>query len=78
MSDILITRNIKQLLRSDNVVLTSDRIACSILPLLVVNSVRKRKTDYTCVVLGLFQHKNVKGLRKILQKLLINSNFKKL
>jgi glycosyltransferase involved in cell wall biosynthesis len=76
MSDILITRNIKQLLRSDNVVLTSDRIACSILPLLVVNSIRKRKTDYTCVVLGLFQHKNVKGLRKILQKLLINSILK--
>ena len=43
MSDILITKNIKQLLRSDNVVLTSDRIACSILPLLIVNSVKKKE-----------------------------------
>ena len=77
MSDILIIKNIKQLLKSDHVVLTSDRIACSILPLLVINSIRKRRTDYTCVVLGLFQHKNIIGIRKILQKLLIKSILKK-
>jgi len=76
MSDILIIRNIKQLLSSDYVVLTSDRIACSILPLLIVNSLKKRKANFTCVVLGLFQHKGVKGLKKIFQNLLINSILK--
>jgi glycosyltransferase involved in cell wall biosynthesis len=77
MSDILITKNIKQLFKSDHVVLTSDRIACSILPLLVMNSLRKRKTEFTCVILGLFQHRSVKGVRKSFQRILINIILKK-
>lgn len=71
MSDILILKNIKKFFDSDHVILTSDRIACSIIPVLFINSFRKRKTNFSCVVLGLFQHKNITGLRKILQNILL-------
>jgi glycosyltransferase involved in cell wall biosynthesis len=71
MSDILIYQNTKKLLKSDYVVLTSDRIACSILPLLLLNQFRVKKTNFSCVVLGLFQHKDIEGIRKTLQKTLI-------
>ena len=71
MSDILIYKNTKKLLKSDHVVLTSDRIACSILPLLLLNSLRIKKTNFSCVILGLFQHKDVDGIRRSLQRILI-------
>lgn len=76
MSDILILKNIKKFFESDYVILTSDRIACSILPVLFFNSFRKSKTNFTCIVLGLFQHKNIIGIRKILQNILLSAILK--
>lgn len=76
MSEIVNITNLKKIRDTDVLVITNDRIGCSIIPIMIINKFRRTRYISTNVfVLGLFSNLGEKNIHKLLQKIFLNLYF---
>ena len=77
LSEILSLLNLKKINESDHIVITNDRIGCSILPMLIYLKFFKKSSCTSSVfILGLFSNIKKSGLHSIFQKFYLYLFFK--
>ena len=76
MSEIVNKTNFNKIINSDVLVITNDRIGCSIIPIMLMSKLRKKKFYTTNVfVLGLFSNLGSGKIQKFFQKCFLNLYF---
>ena len=71
MNNITSKKNFKVIIQSEYLIISNDRIAISLLPLILLTKLFKKKINITFFVMGMFDKKNINKLQQILSNAFI-------